>query len=188
MSAKFINLKDDQVKEIIEKRKNDGMAEITLLNIVKKRTMLFMLIIIFVGLFVPFVAQWIPSELLPWEIHADIWNSYVSIILGIVATFCSLLSIYLAFYAQNQTIKSNNDTIDDFNGIRQEINNSIQYLNRLENKMDRLHDDIQQIDRQPTTTVTPIDGKTATTNSEKELFENGDKIESATGTINVIKK
>ena len=179
MDFNFLREKnEDEIQKCINIRKQRGEEDMMILNVIKKRTLIFMFIIIFVGLLVPFAAQWIPEEYLPWEIQADIWNSYVSIILGIVATFCSLLSIYLAFYAQNQTIKSNNDTIDDFNEIRREINNSVLRLGYIEKMMDIIHDDIRRMDKQPTSTLTPVSGRAATVETESELFVNGKREDS----------
>ena len=181
LDLKFLHKKkEDEIQKCINIRKQRGEEDMMILNVIKKRTLIFMFAIIFVGLLVPFAAQWIPEEYLPWDIQADIWNSYVSIILGIVATFCSLLSIYLAFYAQNQTIKSNNDTIDDFNEIRREINNSVLRLGYIEKMMDIIHDDIRRMDKQPTSTLTPVNGKAATVESESELFTDGKKEDPST--------
>lgn len=171
----FHKKKEDEIQKCINLRKQRGEEDMMILNVIKKRTLTFMFVIIFVGLLVPFVAQWVPEEYLPWDIQADIWNSYVSIILGIVATFCSLLSIYLAFYAQNQTIKSNKDTIDDFNEIRREINNSVLRLGYIEKMMDIIHDDIRRMDKQPTSTLASVNGRAATVEKESELFTNGKK-------------
>jgi len=153
-------------------RKQRGEEDMMILNVVKKRVLTFMFIIILVGLLIPFAAQWIPDEILPWEIHAEIWNSYVSIILGVVATFCSLLSIYLAFYAQNQTIISNNNTIDDFNDIRQEINKSVLRMVSIEEKMANIQYDIRKMDKQTTSSVKPDVSGMETKETEKDLFKN----------------
>ncbi len=110
----------DEIDQIIERRKNEALYDMTILKLIRNRCLLFMLIIIFGGLIVPFALQFIAPET-SWGKGASMWNSYVSIILGIIATLCSLLSIYLAFYAQQQTIISNNHMIDDFNSIRKEI-------------------------------------------------------------------
>lgn len=105
-------------EKIKKKRKEDNEREKLIIKLVKKRTLGFMLLIIFIGLIVPFGAQFWP---LPWELHSEMWNAYTSIILGVVATVCSLLSIYMSFYSLQQTFDSNNNTIDDMNSIRQEI-------------------------------------------------------------------
>ena len=106
-------------RERIRKKHKDELArEQLIMKIVKRRWLGFMLLVIFIGLIVPYGAQFWP---LPCNIHAEMWNSYTSIVLGIVATICSLLSIYMTFYSLNLTFNSNNNTIDDMNAIRQEI-------------------------------------------------------------------
>lgn len=179
LEAEIIKLKSmmgkhkhgDKMDECIRIRKQRGEEDMMILNVVRGRVLLFMFAVIFVGLLVPFAAQWFPLSFIPWDTHAEIWNNYVSIILGIIATLCSLLSIYLAFYAQNQTTISNNNTIDDFNMIRKEIKESSVKMTIIEEKTNRILDDLYRLDPQNTSTVRPSSEEMLNAPTEDELFD-----------------
>lgn len=167
--------REDEIEKSIRRRKELGEEEMFLINLMRHRTLGFMLLIIALGLFVPFFNQFCPS-LSPWKINSEMWNSYVSIILGIVATLCSLLSIYLSFYAQKQTLLFNNNTIDDFNNIRREIHDSVLKIELIELQVEEIKEHIHK-DNLPTKDIRPrgLNSKKEVLN-ENDLFE-GEKTE-----------
>lgn len=81
------------------------------------------LIISLVGLIVPFAAQFILPFFYPcYKITgAEVWNQYVSIILGIVATLMSVVSLKMSFDNVQQSHETELRTRDLFHDIEKHL-------------------------------------------------------------------
>lgn len=73
----------------------------------KNKNLIYILIItvVIVGAIVPFAAQFVLPFFFPDKqvAGAEIWNQYVSIILGVVATITSVVSLILGFKSEEQS-------------------------------------------------------------------------------------
>ena len=91
----------------------------------KLRTMAFWLILvtIFIGGIVPFAAQFLfPAVFDGYSpIGAEVWNQYVSIILGIVATALSIISLVLCFRSEDRSQNSNSQLQLTFEKLNEKI-------------------------------------------------------------------
>ncbi len=89
----------------------------------KKGIYIIITVIALVGAVVPFAAQFI----LPFFFYnqqvvgAEVWNQYVSIILGIVATITSIVSLILGFKSEEQSNATERRTRDLLQGIETRI-------------------------------------------------------------------
>ncbi|MCI8717209.1 MAG: hypothetical protein HFH65_02930 [Lachnospiraceae bacterium] len=89
----------------------------------KKGIYIIITVIALVGAVVPFAAQFI----LPFffcnqqVVGAEVWNQYVSIILGIVATITSIVSLILGFKSEEQSNATERRTRDLLQGIETRI-------------------------------------------------------------------
>lgn len=92
----------------------------------KKSIYILIGIIVLVGAIVPFVAQFI----LPFffsdkqVVGAEVWNQYVSIILGVVATITSIVSLVLGIRSEQHSNETEMRTRD----LLQRIETRIQLL------------------------------------------------------------
>lgn len=71
----------------------------------KKMIYILIIAVMLIGAIVPFAAQFILPFFYPENniVGAEIWNQYVSIILGIVATITSIVSLILGFKSEEQS-------------------------------------------------------------------------------------
>lgn len=90
-----------------------------------------------IGALVPFAAQF----LLPFynsEISvagAEVWNQYVSIILGVVATITSIVSLILGFKSEEQSNATERRTRDLLKEIEGKVDLSLQKQDQLQNSL-----------------------------------------------------
>lgn len=61
------------------------------------------------------------------EITIDIMNSWVGIILGLIALVIGIISMLLSFYNLDQSIKTQKETLDKIDNIKKEI---IDYIDK----------------------------------------------------------
>lgn len=55
------------------------------------------------------------------EITLDVMNSWVGIILGLVASIIGIISMFLSFYNLDQSVKTQKETLDKIENIKKEI-------------------------------------------------------------------
>ena len=80
-------------------------------------------IIVLIGAIVPFGAQFVLPFFFPDKqiAGAEVWNQYVSIILGVIATITSIVSLVLGFRSE----KESNDTERRTRDLLQEIKGNV---------------------------------------------------------------
>ncbi len=79
--------------------------------------------IILIGCIVPFAAQFILPFFYPESkiAGAEVWNQYVSIVLGVVATITSIVSLVLSLRSEEQAYETERRTRDLLNDILREV-------------------------------------------------------------------
>lgn len=89
----------------------------------KKYVYGIILLLSITGLLVPFAAQFVLPFFFPKQnvAGAEIWNQYVSIILGIVATLMSIVSLKMSFDNVNQSHQTELKTRDLFHNIEKHL-------------------------------------------------------------------
>lgn len=89
--------------------------------------------IVLIGVIVPFAAQFILPFYFPQKqiAGAEVWNQYVSIILGVVATLTSIVSLVLGFKSEEQSNATERRTRD----LLQRIETRIQLLSQKQDQM-----------------------------------------------------
>ena len=101
----------------------------------KSKNGLYILIgaIVLVGAIVPFAAQFVLPFYFPDNqiAGAEVWNQYVSIILGIVATITSIVSLVLGFRSEEQSNATERRTRD----LLQSIEAKIQLLSQKQDQI-----------------------------------------------------
>ncbi|WRK55306.1 hypothetical protein SD457_11185 [Coprobacillaceae bacterium CR2/5/TPMF4] len=55
------------------------------------------------------------------SITISVMNSWVGIVLGLVATIIGIISMFLSFYNLDQSIKTQQETLEKINGIKEDI-------------------------------------------------------------------
>lgn len=89
----------------------------------KKSAYILIYSTIFLGAMVPFAAQFLFPAI--WETYspagAEVWNQYVSIILGIVATVLSIVSLILSFRSQDRSEKADLELKRTFENLNREL-------------------------------------------------------------------
>lgn len=90
-------------------------------------------VIILIGAIIPFSAQFILSFFFPDKqiAGAEVWNQYVSIILGVVATITSVVSLVLGFRSEEQSYATELRTRD----MLQQIETKIQLLSQKQDQI-----------------------------------------------------
>lgn len=80
-------------------------------------------ITIFIGGIVPFAAQFLfPAFFESYiPVGAEVWNQYVSIILGIVATTLSIISLVLCFRSEDRSEQSNSQLQETFEKLKDKV-------------------------------------------------------------------
>ena len=108
----------------------------------KLRTMAFWLILltIFLGGIIPFAAQFLfPALFKDYSpVGAEIWNQYVSIILGIVATALSIISLVLCFRSEDRSQTSNNQLQLTFEKLKEKVEDVGRHQMILEEKFSQI--------------------------------------------------
>lgn len=108
----------------------------------KLKTMAFCLILstIFIGGIVPFAAQFLfPSIFKEYSpVGAEVWNQYVSIILGIVATVLSIISLVLCFRSEDRSKASNNELQLTFERLNDKVEDLSRHQIILEEKFSQI--------------------------------------------------
>lgn len=103
----------------------------------KNKIYYLIIAVIAIGALVPFAAQF----LLPFynsEISvagAEVWNQYVSIILGVVATITSIVSLILGFKSEEQSNATERRTRDLLKEIEGKVDLSLQKQDQLQNSL-----------------------------------------------------
>ncbi len=99
----------------------------------KKSIYILIGIIVLVGAIVPFVAQFILPFFFPDKqvIGAEVWNQYVSIILGVVATITSIVSLVLGIRSEQHSNETERRTRD----LLQRIETRIQLLTQKQDQL-----------------------------------------------------
>ena len=89
--------------------------------------------IIIIGAIIPFAAQFILPFFFPDKsvAGAEIWNQYVSIILGVVATITSIVSLVLGFKSEQQSYETELRTRD----MLQRIETRVQLVSQKQDQM-----------------------------------------------------
>ena len=89
----------------------------------RKVSFWLIMITIITGGIVPFAAQFLFPTLFHDYIPAgaEVWNQYVSIILGIVATTLSIISLVLCFRSEDRSEKSNTELNETFNRLNDKV-------------------------------------------------------------------
>lgn len=89
--------------------------------------------IVLIGAIVPFASQFILPFFFPSckIAGAEVWNQYVSIILGVVATITSIVSLVLGFKSEEQSNATELRTRD----MLQRIETKIQLLSQKQDQM-----------------------------------------------------
>lgn len=93
-------------------KRKDGYNENRRNKIMSRETKIFIYVLIslvvFIGAIVPFMAQFILPFYYPNErvAGAEVWNQYVSIILGIIATVLGVVSLILSIRNEEQTYET----------------------------------------------------------------------------------
>ena len=104
-------------------------------NIMKNKNAIYILIgtIILVGAIIPFGAQFILPFFFPDKqiAGAEVWNQYVSIILGVVATITSIVSLVLGFKSEEYSNATELRTRE----MLQRIETRIQLLSQKQDQM-----------------------------------------------------
>lgn len=100
---------------------------------------------IFIGGIVPFAAQFLfPSIFKDYSpVGAEVWNQYVSIILGIVATVLSIISLVLCFRSEDRSKDSNNELQLTFMKLNDKVEDLGRHQILLEEKFSQI---IPQVD------------------------------------------
>lgn len=98
----------------------------------KKYIYRLLLFVIFIGLLVPFSCQFLVPFIFQWNGKrvlsipgAEVWNTYVSIILGIVATVTSLISLILSFKNTDDAKETSVETMRHLTAMSTKINQMI---------------------------------------------------------------
>lgn len=101
----------------------------------KNKSAIYILIgiIVLIGAIVPFAAQFILPFFFPDKqiAGAEVWNQYVSIILGVVATITSIVSLVLGFKSEEQSNATELRTRD----MLQRIETRIQLLSQKQDQI-----------------------------------------------------
>ena len=101
----------------------------------KNKNAIYILIgvIVLIGAIVPFGAQFILPFFFPDKqiAGAEVWNQYVSIILGVVATITSIVSLVLGFKSEEQSNATELRTRD----MLQRIETRIQLLSQKQDQI-----------------------------------------------------
>lgn len=89
--------------------------------------------IVLLGAIVPFAAQFILPFFFPDNkiVGAEVWNQYVSIILGIVATITSIVSLVLGFRSEEQSNATERRTRD----LLRNIDMRVQLISQKQDQM-----------------------------------------------------
>lgn len=66
-------------------------------------------------------ALFIMSFVYDKSITISVMNSWVGIVLGLVATIIGIISMFLSFYNLDQSIKTQQETLEKINGIKEDI-------------------------------------------------------------------
>lgn len=114
------NEKDDLEKKVYSNEKTSSEeSEGKVWNVFDSKVDIYNLLfwIIFLGALVPFAAQFLlpfifmlQGKSTPTENGVEVWNTYVSIVLGVVATVTSLISLSLSFKNTDDSNKANVET------------------------------------------------------------------------------
>lgn len=99
----------------------------------KKGMYILIGIIVLIGAIVPFAAQFILPFYFPNKkiAGAEVWNQYVSIILGVVATITSIVSLVLGFRSEEHSNETERRTRD----LLQRIETRIQLLSQKQDQI-----------------------------------------------------
>ena len=89
----------------------------------EKLLYIFLGIIILIGGIVPFAAQFLCPFFYPDRgvVGAEVWNQYVSIILGVIATITSIVSLVLGFRNEKENYETEIRTRDLLHKIQKKI-------------------------------------------------------------------
>lgn len=111
----------------------------------KYQKIIFILLcgVILIGGLVPFAAQFICPFIFPDRpiAGAEVWNQYVSIVLGIVATILSIVSLKMCFISEEQTNSTNlrvQKALDDLD----------KSIGRVSDKQDLIVDQVKETQKQ----------------------------------------
>ena len=106
----------------------------------KKWVFMLILFTISVGLFVPFFAEVICSSKNPDASSGlAVWNQFVSIILGIVATILSIVSIIMGFKNYDDTLQVQEkymEALKEISKISKDLDNVSNVVNKMSSSLD----------------------------------------------------
>lgn len=118
----------------------------------KKRIYRLLFFVIIVGLLVPFACQFLVPFIFQWNGKnvvsipgAEVWNTYVSIILGIVATVTSLISLILSFKNTDDAKETSVETMKYLSSMSTKINQMINEQKQMSHEQTEFSKDIIRI-------------------------------------------
>lgn len=87
---------------------NDAKA---VLKVIESKTFRFIFWFIIVGISFCFLAQFFKYKAIDFTKAAEIWNVFVGILLGVIATIVGLISLFFSFYNTKQNYDSSHDNL-----------------------------------------------------------------------------
>lgn len=121
--------KEKEVKKDVEKAPNNNDNDLLPM---KKWVFTMIIIVITIGVIVPFGAQFLLPMFFPTQAaEAEVWNTYVSIILGLVATILSIVSMIMGFKNYEDTLVAQDrhfQLIQELGLMKNEISSNIALL------------------------------------------------------------
>lgn len=94
------------------------------LKVIESKTFKFIFWFITIGVALCFIAQFYATDTLDYRSAAEIWNVFVSLLLGIIATLVSLISLFFSFYNTKQSYAAARDSVQELPQIAGRLSTS----------------------------------------------------------------
>ena len=114
---------DELSKEPKNKNRDFNDAK-EVLKVIEGKTFKFIFWFIAIGIFLCFFLQFFACKYINFTKAAEIWNVFVSLLLGVIATIVSLISLFFSFYNTKQSYDSSSDNLYELTRITEKLENS----------------------------------------------------------------
>lgn len=170
----FIKLKPDKNesdnKEIEQSKiSNDELKNV--LHIIESKTFKFIFYFILIGILLIFFASIItpPEEEKIYQSLASAANTFVSIVVGIVAMVMSIISLFFSFYNTKQSYDTHDDYLVKFTNITNSLNQTIKSQEENIHQMREISKELVRIDNNITARIEKISDKLEAIENFKQL-------------------
>jgi len=94
------------------------------LKVIEGKTFQVIFAFVTIGILLCFFLQFYECEYMNFTKAAEIWNVFVSLLLGVIATIVSLISLFFSFYNTKQSYDSSNDNLYELTRITTKLESS----------------------------------------------------------------